>query len=404
MGKGIRVTTMKAIVMSDAHIAREQNGKSYWCRTAVHGYDFWKRYLDVFDEVTVVARVQELESIDETVYTKADGEGVHFVELPFIRGTKGYITNYFKLKKIMRTIIKDEECGIFRLPSLPTFMLLDEYKKLKRPYAIEVIVDPEDAYKTNAVAQKLLTWKLKKECLQANGVSYVTKDFLERKYPSKSLLEGESKEYFDSYYSSIKLDESFFGSARQYDNLMDREIRLIHVASAINSDIKGHSTLLKVVKSLVDSGVNVSLRCIGDGDRRSYYENMAQELGIENHVRFLGLFSNKNDLRNELINSDMMVFPSRAEGLPRVLIEAMAVGLPCLSTPVNGIPELLGGEYLFDPDDVTGFVEIILRLINSPNELEKMSQENIQKAMEYRDIVLQTRRDEFYTKLVVLVK
>ena len=218
---------MKVIVMSDAHIAREHNGNTYWCRTAVHGYDFWKRYLDVFDEVTVVARVQEMDSIDEKVYTKADGEGVHFVELPFIRGTKGYITNYFKLKKIMKTIIKDEGCGIFRLPSLPTFMLLDEYKKLKRPYAIEVIVDPEDAYKTNVVAQRLLTWKLKRECLQANGVSYVTKDFLERKYPSKSLLEGENKEHFDSYYSSIKLDESFFGRARQYDNLMEREIRLI---------------------------------------------------------------------------------------------------------------------------------------------------------------------------------
>lgn len=395
---------MKVIVMSDAHIAREKNGKSYWCRTAVHGYDFWKRYLNVFDEVTVVARVQVLNKIDKSVYTKADGEGVRFVELPFIRGTKGYIKNYFKLKALMKKIITDEACGIFRLPSLPTFMLLDEFKKLGRPYGIEVIVDPEDAYKTNAIAQKVLTWKLKKECREANGVSYVTKDFLEGKYPSRSIIEGESKKYFDSYYSSIKLDESFFGTEKSFDGISERELRIIHVASAINSDVKGHSTLLKVIKRLVDDGINVSLRCIGDGDKRAYYENMVLELGIARNVHFLGLFSSKNDLRDEFINSDLMLFPSRAEGLPRVLIEAMAVGLPCLSTPVNGIPELLDAKYLFDPDDVEGFTNKIESLLHTPSELKEMSVNNLEHAQEYKDSVLQSRRDIFYKKLKCIAK
>ena len=252
------------------------------------------------------------------------------------------------------------------------------------------------------IAQKLLTWKLKKECLRANGVSYVTKEFLEKKYPSRSILEGGSKEYFNSYYSSIKLDASFFGAPKFYKGIGSRELRLIHVASAINSDVKGHSTLLKVVKSLVDQGISVSLRCIGDGDRRPYYENMANELGIGKNVSFLGLFSNKNDLRAELINSDMMVFPSRAEGLPRVLIEAMAVGLPCLSTPVNGIPELLSDEFLFDPDDVDGFATKIIELVKKEEKLEAISSSNIEKAKEYGDELLQNRRDIFYQKLRAL--
>ena len=262
-----------------------------------------------------------------------------------------------------------------------------------------MIVDPEDAYKSNIIAQKLLTGKLKKECLKANGVSYVTKDFLEKKYPSKSILEGETLDYFNSYYSSIKLDETFFGNPKSFADIAMRELKLIHVASAINSDVKGHSTLLKIVKILVERGINVSLRCVGDGDRRAYYENMAKELGIDNQVNFLGLFSNKNDLRKELINSDLMVFPSRAEGLPRVLIEAMAVGLPCLSTPVNGIPELLENDYMFDPDDAEGFADKIIYLRNNPSEMGIMSLENIKKAEGYKDSVLQIRRDVFYTKL-----
>ena len=390
--------------MSDAHIVREKQTHTYWCRTAVHGYDFWKRYLQVFDEVSVVARVQVLEQVDPNVYTRADGDGVSFVELPFIRGARGYFTNYFLLKKLMKGIITDEDCGVFRLPSLPTFMLLDEYKKTKKPYAIEVIVDPEDAYKSNLLAERLLTFKLRKECKLANGVSYVTKDFLERKYPCHSILHGESERYFSSYYSSIKLDESFFAGKKEYTNLQNRTYNIIHVASAINSDVKGHTTLLNVIKKLKDKGIDVSLRCIGDGDRRAYYESMARELGLTNEVHFLGLFSDKNNLRNELMRSDLMLFPSQAEGLPRVLIEAMAVGLPCLSTPVNGIPELLESKYLFDPFDVDGFTNKIIDLINNSDELETMSQRNVDVAKNYSDTVLQKRRNVFYKKLWELAK
>ena len=396
---------MQVLVMSDAHIVKESTSGTYWCRTAVHGYDFWKRYLDVFDEVNVVARVQVLEKVDHSVYTIAEGPGVHFTELPFIRGTKGYILNYFHLKRIMKTIIKDEECGIFRLPSLPTFMLLSEFKKHKRPYAIEVIVDPADAYKSNTIAAFLLTHKLKSECRKANGVSYVTRFFLEKKYPSKSILvKKESAQYFDSYYSSIKLDKDFFGKPKKFQDITDRPINIIHIASAINSDVKGHTTLLKTVSKLKKQGIAVTLRCIGDGDRKSYYEDMARNLGITDCTFFLGLFSSKEDLRNELAKSDLFVFPSQAEGLPRVVIEAMAVGLPCLSTPVNGIPELLSGENLFDPFDVDGFVNRIKFLKSNPIEMEKMSEENFTKAFEYDNSILQERRNVFYKKLRLLAK
>ncbi len=390
---------MEVLVMSDAHIVKEKNTNTYWCRTAVHGYDFWKRYLEVFDKVNVVARVQQMENIDKSIYIKADGPGITFTELPFIRGAKAYAINYFRLKKIIRRVIKKENCGIFRLPSLPTFMLLDEFKKTNRPYAIEVIVDPRDAYKSNKLATYVLTRKLKKECLIANGVSYVTQNFLEKEYPSYSIKYGTDKKHFDSYYSSIKLDKDFFGKPRVYSNIEKRPINIIHIASAINSDIKGHTTLLNVIAKLKSMNVDVTLKCIGDGDRRPYYENMAKDLNISDNVRFLGLFSNKKDLRSELLKSDLFLFPSQAEGLPRVLIEAMATGLPCISTPVNGIPELLTRENMFDPFDVDGFAKRILELKKNPRELEKMSRINYSKAFEYENTILQKRRNAFYKKL-----
>ncbi|WP_138669856.1 glycosyltransferase [Hungatella hathewayi] len=390
---------MKVLVMSDAHIIKDDLTNTYWCRTAIHAYDFWKRYLLAFEEVSVAARVQHMSLEDTTLYSRADGDGVHFIELPFIRGVKAYLKNYLRLKSLMKKIITDEECAIFRLPSLPTFLLLDEYKKKKRPYAIEVIADPEDAYKTNIFAKVLLKNKLRHECLKANGVSYVTKEFLEKKYPSYSIIHGRSNTYFDSYYSSIDLHTSFFAIPKNFIGIENRTIRIVHLCSAINSDIKGHTTLLHMMKELTDRGIAATLKCIGDGDRRLYYESMAQEMGISEYVQFLGLFSKKEDLREILLNSDIMVFPSQAEGLPRVLIEAMAVGLPCLSTPVNGIPELLESEFLFDPFDVNGFVEKLISLKKNPDKLNRMSEININVAKKYEVTVLQKRRRAFYLKL-----
>lgn len=390
---------MKVLVMSDAHIVKDNLTHTYWCRTAIHAYDFWSRYLSVFDEVNVVARVQHMNLYDTTAFSKANGEGVNFIELPFVRGAKAYIKNYIYLKMLMKKIITDEECAVFRLPSLPTFMLLDEFKKRNRPYVIEVIADPEVVYTTNIFARTFLKKKLEHECLNANGVSYVTKNFLQKKYPSRSILINKSDKYFDSYYSSIELTPSFFAMPRNFEGIENRTLRIIHLCSAINSDAKGHTTLLKTIKGLKDRGIAVILKCIGDGNRREYYEKMAYDLNISENVYFLGLFSKKESLREELLNSDIMVFPTQAEGLPRVLIEAMAVGLPCLSTPVNGIPELLEQEFLFDPFDVKGFVEKIIFLMKHFHQMNKMSEQNIEIAKRYENKVLQKRREEFYYKL-----
>ncbi|HFR3241222.1 TPA: glycosyltransferase [Streptococcus suis] len=392
----------KVLVISDAHIEKLPDN-TYWCRTAVHGYDFWTRYLRVFEKVIVVARVKAVSEIDKSLYNRADGVGVEIRELPFIRGMKGYLTNYSEMSKCISKLIGDEDCAIFRMPSIPAFMLLRHYKRTGKPYAFEIVADPMDAYSENKVAQFIFTRLLKRETVKANGVSYVTKYFLQTRYPSYSILHGDDSEHFDSYYSSINLDATFFSEPKIFNEPL-KSMNIIHVASAINSDIKGHSTLLNVIKKLREKNLDVKLTCVGDGDKRKYYEQMAVELGISEYVRFTGLFSSKSDLRNELLKSDLFLFPTKAEGLPRAVIEAMAVSLPCISTPVNGIPELLTDDYLFDPLDVEGFSAKIEHLMSAPVELSKMSSDNNAVAQLYLNNILEERRNNFYYLLSSMVK
>ena len=153
-----------------------------------------------------------------------------------------------------------------------------------------------------------------------------------------------------------------------------------------------------------DLGIDASVTFIGDGDLRPELEKMAEVLGVGTKVVFTGLLGSAMDVREKLLDADIFILPTKAEGLPRAVIEAMAVGLPCLSTPVNGIPELLEKEYMFDPMDSQGFTEKIIELLQNPEKMGQTSMRNINKAREYEETVLQQRRIEFYTKLKNLAK
>lgn len=388
---------MKVIIISDAHLFRTKDGQ-YWCNTAVHGYEFWKRYTEVFEDVRVIARVKEVEYNES--FIKADGPGVKIIEVPFVRGASQYILHFFKINRALKRLINDEDIAIFRVPSFPAYLLLYHYRKTKKPYAFEVVVDPVDCYAKNKLAKWWMAFVTKKECMRANGVSYVTQFFLEKRYPCKALINGDSTFYFTSYYSSINLNSSFFYKPRVFDRL--KKIRIIHVASIINDEVKGHEVVIKTTEKLIEKGYDVKVSFIGDGLLIPKYKSYIEQKGLDNNIFFLGLFSSKDDIRTHLINSDLFFFPTKAEGLPRVLIEAMATGLPCLSTPVNGIPELLDSEYMLNPNDVEGFAAKIEQLMNTPDELTQMSKKNISVAYKYVNEELQKRRNVFYSKLYAL--
>jgi glycosyltransferase involved in cell wall biosynthesis len=131
------------------------------------------------------------------------------------------------------------------------------------------------------------------------------------------------------------------------------------------------------------------------------FEKMADDLGVRQFCEFTGLISKPMDLRQRLIDADIMVFPTKGEGLPRCIIEAMAVGLPCLSTPVNGIPELLSEDCLFNQQDVDAFALKCIGLLQS-NDWNKKSNENHIKSHEFAEVLINERRIKFYEALAIV--
>lgn len=392
---------MRALIAADAQLFRLKDG-SVWTPT-IYGYGFWKRYLQVFDSIVVAARMMDIDDPDLVKkYLRSDGESVEFAALPFARGAKQYILQWNQFLRSADQASEHVQCAVIRLPSISASFVEHYVHKKGIPYALEVVVDPQNAYPKGMV-RAALTKHLQMTVSRANGVSYVTQYALQKDYPSYALLHGEDSRHFSSYYSTIVLNKSYFSMPRDYTHHAG-QYQLIHVANNMNNDIKGHDVVLQVITILAKKGLDVSVSFVGDGKRRSELEQLALSLGVRDKVEFVGLLSSAEMVRQKLVESDIFIFPTKAEGLPRVVIEAMAVGLPCLSTPVNGIPELLEEEYMFDPVDAHGFANKVVELISNPAKMNEVSARNIEKAKEYEESILCNRRNDFYGRLKKLAE
>jgi glycosyltransferase involved in cell wall biosynthesis len=113
-------------------------------------------------------------------------------------------------------------------------------------------------------------------------------------------------------------------------------------------------------------------------------------------VRFHGQLPAGQAVWEVLDRADLFVLPSRQEGLPRAMIEAMARGLPCIGSTVGGFPELLPPEAMVPPGDATALARKIGDLLASPQHMAALAASNLQRAHNYRADQLRERRIAFY--------
>ncbi len=130
---------------------------------------------------------------------------------------------------------------------------------------------------------------------------------------------------------------------------------------------KGCDCLLRACKRIMDQGKNFKVTLIGDGDIE-YFSDMAAQLGIDERVLFAGF---KREFADLLKESDIFILPSRGEGLPISILEAMAYGLPVIASNVGGIPEAIKegkNGYLVPAGDEISLADMIGKIIDDGRE------------------------------------
>ncbi len=151
---------------------------------------------------------------------------------------------------------------------------------------------------------------------------------------------------------------------------------------------KGQHVLVDAVKKLVEQGREIRLRIVGDGEDRNSLELQVQKLGLQNQVVFEGAV-NQNYICALYARADVFSIPSFAEGLPVVLMEAMSMEIPCVTTRIAGIPELIrNGKdgLLVAASDVDGIAEAIARLMDDSKLRYRLGKQARKRVIEYYNL------------------
>ena len=362
--------------------------------------DFWQRYLQVFDEILVVGRVSNVEHESENAKISS-GNSVTFAELPDFDGISGLVLNVIKLIGIISSKTSASQHVLLRVPGLLSYLTFLILYFKRRTWSLEVVADPkEEASNANSLISKLFSSRLaaltRYMCKKAKSVSYVTREVLQNRYPS-----GQSDNY--SYSSlNISIDPKQFDERQdlideQPDELITPKLVLV---GRMSKPFKGIDTALKMLAYAKEQRRILSLNLVGGGQLLEEYSKMAKELGVEDQCIFHGELRDKSKVLNILSRSDIMILPSRREGLPRAIIEAMSMGLPVVASNVAGIPELVPKELLIHPDDHVTLFKHVDKLSMSKKLRRDYSKYYFELSKYYDIKNLERVRTEFYRSIL----
>jgi L-malate glycosyltransferase len=370
---------------------------------SVYEYDFFKRYLDVFENVRLVTRVKNITFEDMGNRVLVSGPNLEFFPLPFYHGPWQYAKLFLKIRNSLKFAIETCDFAILRIPDELSFQLFKIIKKSKIPCAVEVVAHSWDLYAPGTIKTILrpflrFHWddNQKKICKTADGVSYVTEKYIQKRYPSN--IDVKDKSRFETFYTSANLNDNFFTGPRRKSSFDKNIFNIVHIAG-INNFSKGHYELLKALSVLIKYGFEHKLIFVGGGRLLEHFINISNEFGLNKQVTFLGHLSSYKEIIEVLNRSDIFVLPTMTEGLPRVIIEAMATGLPCIANNVGGVSELLSDRALSIPKDLDSLINKILLFTNDRDLLYEESLKNYIKALEYSNKEIAIKRKHFYNKL-----
>lgn len=230
----------------------------------------------------------------------------------------------------------------------------------------------------NIVYKKIEKWLAKK----TDAIITINKEDFEAS--KKFKLKNNNKNYY--FVNGIGIDLDRFKDKnidrmiiRKKLGLFDEDIMAIAMGDLIKR--KNYETSIKAIAKLNNN--NFHFFICGKGPLEDSLKELSKSLGVSNQIHFLGF---RTDIIELLKCSDLFLFTSNQEGLPRSLMEAMAAGLPCIVSDVRGNNDLIKdgeGGYLVNNQEITEITKKIQMAIRSEEKLEKFRRINLKKINNY---------------------
>lgn len=391
---------MKLLTTHQIH-AVEVDGRYYNRSDALVDYKYLGRYKQYCDQLIVLLRCKRADSFDSR-WPRIDGDGVTVASTPDPQTPFKALLAMPAIVFAVLKAIKTSDRYYLKLPEPMATVVGLLLLLLRKKYAVEVVADSRQGI---LFAKKHMTFVKFYSRLfdaltrflvsRAHCATYISQ-YLRKQYPTKS----PAREWV---FCSAELDDEIIGQPKSADAFKIDPFK-IFAAGRLSAE-KGYIYLVRAFKIIRDlANRAVELHLIGDGPERCRLEKEAEKLGITDSVRFHGFINRGPQLFSLLDQAQLLVIPSLTEGMGRVMIEAMARGLPCLASSVGGIPEYLPEQVLFAPGDPDAIAEKVLKFLNRPETLAAMSLYNYEKAKAFRPESLKSIKEDFWQHVLAECK
>src|ERR1039458_5873611 len=182
--------TMEVTVSLDARYSVASDG-SVWSQFGM-ARQFWERYLEVFDTVRIVARAARVQKVPAG-WAPVNGKNILFHGVPDFEGPWQCVKRYPAVREAIRSATPAHGAVILRVGSQIANIMEGQLHKREHPYALEVVGDPYEVFAPGVVDHPLrpfFRWHfsrhLRRQCVRAIGVAYVTKRVLQERYPTRA--------------------------------------------------------------------------------------------------------------------------------------------------------------------------------------------------------------------------
>lgn len=352
------------------------------------GYEYWKPFAESFQSVVVLARVETHVRSDAGVLV--EGPGVSVRALPYYHGLIEAPAGTMRVRRRLRSLGTAHDIFIVRLPELVSAAVHDRARSLGARVVTFVVAEPRSLYRgllpgpVGRIVGASVARSTTRRVATSDAVLYVSDGTLQALYPARQGVPTMAR-------SNVRLSSGDFVAAGRTAPL-ERPLRLISVGTAAHK-MKGFDTLINVAEALREQGIDAETTIVGGGRWLEHYRGVASNRAVA--VNFVGHIDARERIVELLDGADVYVSASRSEGLPRATIEAMARGLPVVTTRAGASGELVPRRFTAPIGDAEAIAKAIKDLAHDPGLYEQASQENLIRAAELADRANPARLTEF---------
>lgn len=363
-----------------------------YCNTTITN-KMLNRYFVVAQKLYLLIRtIHVKETYKELNLTPLEtGDRIEVIELPNLNSPIEFLRRK-RFNSLIASYITKIDLIFLRIPSVISNMVAQECRKIGKPYLVEVGGCAWDSYFNHSLIGKIVAPLMyldqKRTVRNAKFASYVTSRWLQNRYPTNGRAVVASNVYLDCF-DDDNIERRIFQYKRQKPNRYK-----LGTVAGVDVRYKGQEFIIRAVAELKKQGFVVDYELVGSGSP-AYLRALAEKLGVIDQVHFLGLMLHEK-IWNWLDQIDIYAQPSKQEGLPRAVIEAMNRGCMAIGSNVAGIPELLEDDMVFNVNNVKEIVSIIKKLIEEKDH-ECRIRRNYAQSHNFELAELETRRKELFT-------